>query len=47
MAKDAGKMDIFELLEQERLTAPAQIVHTNSSLEITLWIGEEVSTVGV
>ena len=42
VAKDANRSEIVALLEQERLSAFAQHVYMNSSLELNIWIGEEV-----
>jgi hypothetical protein len=42
VAKDANRSEIVALLEQERLSAFAQHVYINSSLELNIWIGEEV-----
>jgi hypothetical protein len=42
IARDAHKIDINKLLEEERLTACAQLIYSRPEVEINIWIGDEV-----
>ena len=43
VALDAGQKEAHQLLEAERLTAPAQLVLSDPFTEIDIWVGELVS----
>jgi hypothetical protein len=42
VAEEAGQKAAKALLEQERLQAPAQLVFTDRSIEVDIWIGDHV-----
>lgn len=42
VARNALHTPAQKLLEEERLTAPAQLVYTEAATEIVVWIGDLV-----
>jgi len=40
VARDAGHKEVAKFLENERLTAPAQLVFENKDIEFQIWIGD-------
>ena len=44
IALKAGQKEAHRLLEEERLTAPAQLVYTEADRELNIWIGDQVCT---
>jgi hypothetical protein len=42
VAQDAHKAEIAKLLEEERLTACAQLIYSKPEVEVNIWIGDEV-----
>ena len=47
IASQAGQKEAHRLLEEERLTAPAQLVYTESEREINIWIGDMVRSIHI